>query len=75
VKLFPGFIKITVQYLGLVPGMKPAGVYLKRGLLQPGKRTQVAAAVDAVHREDSRIVEVLFPDADPAQLVTDFFDF
>ena len=37
----------------------------------PGNRAQVAELVDAVRREDGCIVQFLFPDTDPAQLVTD----
>jgi hypothetical protein len=42
--------------------------------MDPGYRAEVAATVDAVLREDRCIVEILLPDPDPAQLVTDDFD-
>jgi hypothetical protein len=35
-------------------------------------RTEVADRVDAVQREEGFISEVVLPDTDPAQLVTDF---
>src|SRR5208337_483349 len=47
---------------------------VKRGLRNPWDRTQVAKLVDAVRGENGLIVEALFSDADPAQLVTDYFN-
>jgi len=37
----------------------------------PGNRAEVAELVDAVRCENGCIVQLLFPDTDPAQLVTD----
>ena len=39
--------------------------------MEPGYRAEVAAAVDAVRREEGFIVKAFFPDTNPAQLVTD----
>ena len=46
---------------------------MMRRLRDPGSHTEIAFLVDAVHRENGRIVEPLLPDTDPAQLVTDHF--
>jgi hypothetical protein len=45
----------------------------KRGLRDTGNGAEVAVLVDAVLCEEGCIVKHLFPDTDPAQLVTDYF--
>jgi hypothetical protein len=46
----------------------------KKGSGNPENRTEIALLVDTVRSKDRCIVKVIFPDTDPAQLVTDSFD-
>jgi len=51
------------------------GKRVQKGSGNPRDHTEIAFLVDVVQCEDGFIVKTFLPDADPAELVTDYFYF